>query len=190
MDADTLGRLREHLEGATEAARALGADPVPEQIGHGYLSDPALSEAIDRIATSPRPVALLAGAGVSMEAGPPSWLELRRRLWEGAGTDLGPEPRRSWIRVVQGEGPLAAAAVGEALLGDERAYHRAVRQALYRDFPAESFRPQALAHQIAWFKRRLPETQLLTLNYDGMLEEALAEAELEWSSFVDARPEP
>ncbi len=96
----------------------------------------------------------------------------------------------AWADTVLQEGPLAAAAVAEALYPDGGAFRRALRDALYARGP-ETYAPGALAGQIAWLKERMgPRLALLTVNYDGLVEAALAERGLQPASYVRAWSEP
>jgi len=96
----------------------------------------------------------------------------------------------AWADAVLEEGPLAAAAVAEALYPDAAAFRRALRDALYERDP-QSYVPGALAGQISWLKQRLgSRLALLTVNYGGLLEAALAERGIEAASYVRGRSEP
>ncbi len=134
---------------------------------------------------------MFVGAGVSMEAELPSWNALVRKLLIGArraGDD--DDAVSAWASAVLEEGPLAAAAVAEALYTDAAAFRRALRDALYERDP-DSYVPGSLAGQIAWLKQRLgSRLALLTVNYDGLLEAALTEQGVEPASYVRGRSEP
>lgn len=189
-----LDRLRELLAEAERVARDAGDDRRAEPAGMGYFAQPAegLLDAVERIAAHRGPIALFAGAGVSMEAGLPSWSQLLWGLLEDVAHDLDGEQRRRWLEATLGEGPLAAAAIARSLHPEgEREFVRALRAALYRDGRPRDYVPGALAGQIAGLKRQLgPRLRLLTANYDGLLETALDELGLEPASYVRAVPEP
>ena len=120
----------------------------------------------------------------------PSWNTLVRKLLIQArpGGDEG--LLDAWAKTVLQEGPLAAGAVAEALYSDGRVFRRALREALYVREPS-TYAPGALAGQIAWLKHRLDaRLALLTVNYDGLIEAALAERGLEAKSYVRGWSEP
>lgn len=132
---------------------------------------------------------MFVGAGVSMEAELPSWNVLIRKLLLAARDSGDQEAVAAWADAVLQEGPLAAAAVAEALHDDPSRFRRALREALYeRD--SRTYFPGALAGQIASLKAQLDgRVAILTVNYDGLLELALDERGLESVSYVRARRE-
>jgi hypothetical protein len=187
-------RLRALLDDAAAVARDLGDDARPEPSGIGYFADAASSgieHAIDEIAADAGEITMFVGAGVSMEAELPSWNALVRKLLIGARRASDDDDAvTAWADTVLEEGPLAAAAVAEALHPDAAAFRRALRDALYVRDP-DTYVPGALAVQIAWLKQRLgPRLALLTVNYDGLLEAALTEHGIETASYVRGRSEP
>ena len=187
-------RLRALLEDAAAVARDLGDDARPEPPGVGYFADAGSSgieHAISGIAAHTGEITMFVGAGVSMEAELPSWNALVRKLLLGARRpDDDEDAVTAWADTVLEEGPLAAAAVAEALYPDAVAFRRALRDVLYERDP-DSYVPGALAGQIAWLKERLgSRLALLTVNYDGVLEAALAERGIEPASYVRGRSEP
>jgi hypothetical protein len=96
--------------------------------------------------------------------------------------------RSGWIRAVEAEGPLAAAAVAEVLAGEE--FISLLRSALYAGGQAR-YVPQALARQIAWLKETLGDSMTIaTANFDVLLEQALSEANLPVHSYVSRQPCP
>jgi hypothetical protein len=164
----------------------------PEPSGSGYFSSTTagLDAAIDRLAGHDGPIAFFVGAGVSMEAGLPSWNTLLERLLASLGEDLEESERQRWMDATLREGTLAAAAIAQSLY-DPEVFPRAVRRALYRERSPDHYAPGALAQQIAWLKAQLgPRLRLLTVNYDGLLEAALSEQGLNPVSYVRAEPEP
>lgn len=136
MRRGNVARLRDQLQAAVREAEGLGDEPRDVE-GRGYLADASLDGVVDAIATSRDPITLLAGAGVSMEAGLPSWPTLVRRLLEDAAGDLQGQLRRDWIDALMREGPLAAAAIAENSSIEEdfridtTAWRRRIRDALY-----------------------------------------------------------
>lgn len=199
MRRGNVARLRDQLQAAVREAEGLGDEPRDVE-GRGYLADASLDGVVDAIATSRDPITLLAGAGVSMEAGLPSWPTLVRRLLEDAAGDLQGQLRRDWIDALMREGPLAAAAIAENSSIEEdfridtTAWRRRIRDALYRGEPS-AFHPAALAQEIARMKRRFHEdVEIVTAHYDGLLEaaldEALRDAGREVVSYVRGRDEP
>lgn len=194
MSAPDVARLRALLGDATAIARELGDEARPEPEGVGYFADAAASgitNAIDQIAADTGQITMFVGAGVSMEAELPSWSELVRDLLLRASRPEDDEDAVSaWADNVLREGPLAAAAVAESLYPDSIAFRRALRDVLYTRDPA-TYVPGALAGQIAWLKERVrSRLALLTVNYDGLIEAALAERRLEPASYVRAWSEP
>jgi hypothetical protein len=176
-----------------EVASLLGDEPRSEPSGAGYFTDPdgALASAIDQIAAHEGEITMFVGAGVSTEAGLPTWTELVAGLLEGVGTDLDEDDRARWLALTLKEGPLAAAAIAKALYSNQSDFRRALRAALYRDRRPSDFLPGALAEQLAWLKQKLgSRLLLLTANYDGLLETALRELDIDTVSYVRARKEP
>jgi hypothetical protein len=184
--------LLDLLDEAAATARRL-AEPEPEPAGVGYFADPdgALAHAIDTVARHDGPLTVFAGAGVSMEAGLPSWRDLIHRLLDDVAGDLEPADRAVWAAEILTEGPLAAAATARALHADDADFAKALRQALYGGRRPSAYAPEALARELARLKLRLGDrVALLTANYDGLLEAALADAGLDPASPVSGRPEP
>jgi hypothetical protein len=185
--------LRRNLEDAQEIATLLSDEPRTEPAGTGYLTDPdeSLGTAIDRIAGHDGEITMFVGAGVSTEAGLPSWTELVAGLLKGVAGDLDEDDRSRWLALTLKEGPLAAAAIAQALYPDPNEFRRALRNVLYRGRRPAEFLPGALAAQLAWLKKKLgSRLRLLTANYDGLLEAAMREIGLDTVSYVRARKEP
>jgi hypothetical protein len=187
-------RLRDLLADATAVTSALENEVRGESAGVGYFADAAhsgITQAIEEIAAHAGDITLFVGAGVSMEAELPAWNTLVRQLLMSAVPSQTDEAAKiSWAEMVLREGPLAAAAVAESLQPDATTFRRALREALYEGNPS-AFVPGALAGQIAWLKKRMgSRLALLTVNYDGLMEAALAEHGLEPVSYVRGRTEP
>jgi hypothetical protein len=190
---DELSKLRRLLDEAREISVAAGEEPREEPQGAGYFSASAsgLDDAIGRVAGHEGDITMFVGAGVSTEAGLPSWNTLIRTLLLGVGDDLEPDDRLEWLSLTLSEGPLAAAAIANALYGDENEFRRAIRAALYGGRDPADYLPGALAGQLALLKKQLgPRLRLLTANYDGLLEAALEELGLTAMSYVRAWREP
>lgn len=195
MLATEVARLSALLTDASAITRDLSDDARPEPAGVGYFADASaasgIRRAIQEIADHAGEITMFIGAGVSMEAELPSWSDLVRNLLlraKRAGDD--DDAVSAWADTVLQEGPLAAAAVAESLYPNGPAFRRALREVLYSRDP-ETYVPGALAGQIAWLKQRMgSRLALLTVNYDGLLEAALAERGLEPASYVRGWSEP
>jgi NAD-dependent SIR2 family protein deacetylase len=136
---------------------------------------------------------VLAGAGVSVEAGLPTWVEFARRLLYAAAAEknlfseevlphLSPDEwrrrirewREDWVRsTLQSESPQGAVTLADAFSDHGTETH--LHQALYGDKP-EDYIPGPIARALAELKADLgADLHLWTTNYDDLLEEALAE---------------
>src|SRR5207244_445739 len=101
-------------------------------------------------------ITLVVGAGASMEANLPSWPALINQLVRRIADErLDASIRDRWVDEIRSESLTAAAAVVEALSGNEAAFRDRVRAALYGGLPTTAYQPQALAQQVAWLKRQL-----------------------------------
>lgn len=194
MPIPEVTRLSALLADAAAITREMGDGARPEPPGVGYFGDAAASgitRAIEEIAGHAGEITMFVGAGVSMEAELPSWNVLVRNLLLRASRPGDDEDAVSaWADTVLQEGPLAAAAVAESLYPDGVAFRRALREVLYSRDP-ETYVPGALAGQIAWLKERMgSRLALLTVNYDGLIEAAIAERDLDPASYVRGWAEP
>jgi NAD-dependent SIR2 family protein deacetylase len=165
-----------------------------EPEGSGYFSAAncgGLEDAIETIAAHDGEITMFVGAGVSTESRLPSWNDLIKQLLSGAGSGLSDEDRDIWISETIAQGPLAAAAIARAHYKTEADFRKALRSALYGGLPPERFLPGALAEQIALLKKQLVgRLKIATANYDGLLEAALAQADLSQVSYVRNHKEP
>lgn len=115
------------------------------------------------------------GAGISVEAGLPTWRELVWRLLERLGERAGLEGAAltsycEWT--LRADGLTAAAAVVEANL-DEADFRRLVREELYRGV-TDGLVPGPSARACARLKAHLGERcELVTTNYDLLILDAL-----------------
>jgi hypothetical protein len=156
-----------------------------------YFADSNIDRAITRISAHAGDITLIVGAGASMEADLPAWNVLVRRVLAAyAPKRLSVAEREEWMDAIEAEGPLAAAAVAKAMSPDDEHFAAHIRQALYGERTPSSYRPQALARQIAWLKRLMgSRLRIVTANYDGLLEQALRDEGLTVQSYVIARAE-
>ena len=196
MAGEELEKLRRLLRDAEGSASRLGDEPEEEPDGIGYFSPAStlgLAEAIDSIAVHDEQLTMLVGAGVSAEEELPAWERLVRTLLAETdiAADLSAEDRRLWIAATIAQGPLAAAAIARAHHADDVEFRQALRSALYGGRPPSSYLPGALGGQIAELKACLgSRLRIVTANYDGLLERALAEAKLDPVSYIRNRTEP
>ncbi len=152
--------------------------------GGSALAKDRVAQLIDRVAGSSE-VGIFVGAGISIEAGLPSWNGLIKRLLRevatetqpfrraGANGDLAPELADEFAsRTITGLGPLGAAAVVKAHFGSS--YGSRVKAALYEG--AHDLKPGPTAVSIARLAVRtdaLDGLPILTTNFDPLLELAL-----------------
>lgn len=139
---------------------------------------------IETVAAEPV-AAVFVGAGISTEAGLPSWTSLVRKLLEkiapetesfrdlADGGDRDEAARRFAERTISALGPLGAAAVAKAHLGEH--YEATVSEMLLMDIDIELLVPGPTALAIAAFViDSNPSAAVLTTNYDTLLEKAFS----------------
>lgn len=146
-------------------------------MGIPRFSDPELQTLIRTLGES-KPLTVIVGAGVSIEAGLPPWPDLIRRLLSrayDAHSDLrdGPPEKETWIEeTLSRHGYLGAAAVVEGLYREKLTEW--LLEELYGEKKAEERRFGPTAEQIArLYDLREGHLRIVTTNYDDLLEQAL-----------------
>jgi SIR2-like protein len=147
-------------------------------VSFASLGQPEIGPLIDRMGAA-RDLTLLVGAGASMEAGLPSWPRLVELLLESVAEQLpglGADERKAWAEgTIARDDLLGAGAVVAVMAGDpvpELVYRR-----LYGGQGPAAFAPGPIAGQVAALKALWGERlEILTTNYDDLLEEALIAA--------------
>lgn len=142
------------------------------------LKSAPVVRARERLAVADR-ISLIAGAGVSRDAGLPDWSELVERLLRRAAdarSGLDDEGREAWIKeTISREQFLGSAAVVASLKTPEM-LETWISHEVYDGRGSTGWAPGPIAREIAYlvgaFRR---ESRILTLNYDDLLEQALAE---------------
>jgi hypothetical protein len=141
------------------------------------LAQPEIEPVIERIAGT-EDLTLLVGAGASMEAGLPSWRRLIEMLLENVAASLprlDDEGRNAWVAAtVERDDLLGAGAVVE-VMATER-LEELIPDRLYSGRGPEAFAPGPIAHQVAALQKVWGErVEILTTNYDDLLEQALVD---------------
>jgi SIR2-like domain len=145
---------------------------------------------IEQLAGAER-LTFVVGAGVSMEAGLPSWAGLVRALLESAApTTLDEQERAAWLDAAAEPGLLGMAATARVLAKSDSEFIERVDERLYRGKGPEYFDPGPVAREIAAWKQAYPEIQLATFNYDQLLERAMQDVGLAGEPREDTHPEP
>lgn len=142
------------------------------------LAQSEIEPLIERLAAS-RELTLLVGAGASMEAGLPSWRGLIERLLGTVAAELprlGKRKRGEWVaETLRRDDLLGAGAVVEVM--GKRSLDELVPQELYGGQGAAAFAPGPIAKQVAALREVWGDRlEILTTNYDDLLERALIEA--------------
>jgi hypothetical protein len=151
-------------------------------VSFAAFAEDAIARLIAAASVAPK-VSLLVGAGASMEAGLPSWNVLvQRLLLRGAEQENllpadGERARDLWLKDAGRDGPLGAAAIVDALAGDQR--DAWVVDALYGTAGPSSFFPGPIARQVAALQAAFGDRlRVMTLNYDDLVETAMRETAL------------
>ncbi|GAA4395073.1 hypothetical protein GCM10023153_16780 [Ornithinibacter aureus] len=151
--------------------------------GHAlsYTDQPYFQNLIDTLRKPQRPLVLVAGAGVSMAAGLPSWLE----LVEGVENKLVPDKILSAFRALNSSDLERRSDLVLFLSGDQQSNKnnvKHIREALYRDNsePEPSAVAEAIAQLASVYQRRI---SVITTNFDEVLESAMGQAFESVSSF-------
>jgi hypothetical protein len=144
----------------------------------GAFGRPEVAEIVERFSESNR-LTLIVGAGASIEAALPSWEQLVRSLLQRAAAELlGPDEteRDAWIdETLKRDGLLGAGAVVEAV--SEGQLQAWLVEELYGAGGAAAYLPGPIALAAAELRLSLGDrVELVTSNYDDLLEEALRES--------------
>jgi SIR2-like domain len=173
---EVLTRARALADGLEAADVAVEVAKRPSFLVATPGNDP--QPIIERLAGA-RQLTFVVGAGVSMEAGLPSWAALVRALMDAAApASLDEIDRQAWLDAAAESGLLGMAATAQALAGSDEAFLERIERYLYRGKGPDHFNPGPIAREIAAWKRSYPEVQLATFNYDRLLERALTDVGL------------
>jgi hypothetical protein len=151
------------------------------------FSKPQVGKAIDRLASADR-LAVFVGAGISAEAGLPTWSEFVADLLSRGAERIkhfdSDEQRAAWVeRTLRTEQPEAVAGIAQILLGKD--LPPILREELYRNRSdgrrqrPSSFAPGTTARAVAALRvawdagEHRPRMKILTTNYDDLIEQAL-----------------
>lgn len=114
-----------------------------------------------------------------MEAGLPSWPRLIEMLLETVAADLAEldaQEKATWVEAtLQRDDLLGAGAVVEVMAGQDLS--KLIPERLYGGQGPEAFAPGPIAHQVAALREIWGDRlEILTTNYDDLLEQALIDA--------------
>jgi hypothetical protein len=186
--SEALARASALVDGLGSAGQLVDVSDRPSFLVARPENDP--QPIIDRVASAPQ-LTFVVGAGVSMEAGLPSWPVLVRALLESAApTILNKNDRAAWLDAAAESGLLGMAATARALAGSDQEFVSRVERHLYRGKRPNQFDPGPLAREIAAWKGVYPDVQLATFNYDQLLERALTDLGVACEAREDNTAEP
>jgi hypothetical protein len=142
------------------------------------LAQPAVLPLIERVAGADD-LTLLVGAGASMEAGLPSWKGLIEALLdtvaEGRAELDSPAARDRWKELTLERDDLLGAGAVVEVLADEPLDELVPRQ-LYGAAGPSGYQPGPIAHEVARLRAGFGDrAEILTTNYDDLIEQALIE---------------
>ena len=146
-----------------------------DQPSLAFETQPDLEALLRLLATTEDPVTIVCGAGLSVEAGFPTWGTLLERMCA-----LVDEPLRGMLLADTAD-PLRKAEYVLDLAGGVRSRDEIVRDALYEGGVAAE--PGLIADAVARLVSARPQTRLLTTNFENQLETALL-------PYVARAPEP
>ena len=140
-----------------------------------FLNEPDVQQSIERLAAADK-LTIIAGAGVSAEAGLPTWPTLVESLLQECATvvdsGLTQEEASELVKwIMETDGLPGSGSVIQSILGDE--FIKSLRNCLYGD-PPPVLKPGPTANEIArLFLEAGRGSEVLTTNYDTLLESAL-----------------
>jgi hypothetical protein len=145
-------------------------------VSFASLAQPSIEPLIDRFAEA-SDVTLLVGAGASMEADLPSWAELVEKLLmtvaESRAELSTPETKAQWVeQTLERDDLLGAGAVVEVMANTS--LDELVPEKLYGPGGPADVAPGEIAGQVAYLRSCFgSDLEILTTNYDDLIEEAL-----------------
>lgn len=145
------------------------------------LDQPAITPLVERFSEA-SDVTLLVGAGASMESDLPSWPRLIENLLATVAEQRGElstaELQRTWVeRTIRRDNLLGAGAVVEAMSTEP--LDKLIPGQLYGGDDASRYVPGPIANQVAHLRDCFGDRlEILTTNYDDLIEEALIEREI------------
>lgn len=135
-----------------------------------FTENPEMKELFERVTQAQYPLTIVCGAGVSRDAGLPTWKQLIESLAEGL-----PEELQDWIHIDEMD-LMRKTSLLQALLPRHESFAESISRVLYRTFDGEP-RPGLLARAIAEFVHATPNkltVRIATTNFDDLLERALS----------------